>query len=78
MEPSDEHRNTIQQVVDDISRSWMKFPGVVGLGVGSIEDSPCIKVFFCDEQSLKTATIPNEIVGYRVIKEVSGEFFADS
>ncbi|MDP6445028.1 MAG: hypothetical protein QGG36_13615 [Pirellulaceae bacterium] len=68
----------LQQVIDDISRSWLKIAGVAGLGVGENEGTPCVKVFFCDERSLRAAPIPDQVGGYPVVKEVGGEFFADS
>lgn len=76
MEPAENSRPTIQRVVTDHGRQWLDLPGVVGVGIGAMDETPCVKVYFCDEQSLHVVTLPHDVAGYRIIKEVSGEIVA--
>ena len=66
----------IEQVLQEHTDSLMALPGVVGTAQGLCADEPCIRVFVVEatEESLKQ--IPEEIEGYTVDVQQTGEFKA--
>lgn len=67
---------TIQEVQDAHTLEWMAIPGVVGTGIGLCDEDPCIKVFVARRTEEIEERIPEEVEGYPVRIEVSGEFRA--
>ena len=54
----------------------MAIPGVVGIGQGEFDGKPCIKVFVTGKNPEFLRQIPENLGGYPVILEETGEFHA--
>ena len=54
----------------------MAVPGVVGIGQGEYEGKPCIKVLVTEKSPELLNQIPEDLGGYPVIIEETGEFHA--
>jgi len=67
---------TIEQVLKEHTEELMSLPGVVGVGQGLCDDQDCIKVFVAKMTPELKQKIPNELAGYQVDIEVTGEFRA--
>ena len=67
---------TIEQVLKEHTEELMALPGVVGVGQGLCDDQDCIKVFVAQMSSELEQKIPDELDGYQVDIEVTGEFKA--
>jgi hypothetical protein len=65
----------INAVLTAHQKEILSVPGVVGLYVGVMDDkkTPCIKVMLSRLTPENTRAIPDDLEGYRVIKEVTGE-----
>lgn len=67
---------TIDEVKEKYASNLMEIDGVEGIGIGEEKNRPVIKVYVSkDPRALKNA-IPDEIEGYPVRLEYSGEFNA--
>jgi hypothetical protein len=73
--PGDAVSRSIQEVQETHTPEWMSILGVVGTGIGSCDDLPCIKVFVA-EHTPELDQIPDEVEGYRVEVEMTGPFRA--
>ena len=64
-------------VMNDHVEALMAIPGVVGVGVGALEDgAPCILVFVSRKTGEHERLVPRELEGHRVVVEETGEFRA--
>ena len=68
-------KRDINAVLRDHDKELMAIPNVVGVYVGAIAgtNEPCLKVMLKREPSKGDRQIPEQIEGYRVITEVTGE-----
>ena len=67
---------TIEEVLKEHTDEWMSIPGVVGMGIGELEEKPCIRVFVMKKTEELTEKIPSQVDGYPVIIEETGEIRA--
>ncbi len=67
-------RRDIQAVLADHDRAWLARPGVVGVGVGLMDDqrTPCLKVLLARPDEKLRRSLPRRVEGYPVITEVTG------
>ncbi len=66
----------IEQVLQEHTDSLMALPGVVGTALGLCADEPCIQVFVVEATEELLKQIPEEIEGYTVDVQQTGEFKA--
>lgn len=66
----------IEEVLKEHSDELMSIPGVVGTAQGLCNNNPCIKVFVIEKTKDIDQRIPDEIDGYPVEVEETGEFKA--
>ena len=66
----------IEQVLREHTDSLMALPGVVGTAQGLCADEPCIRVFVVEATEELLKQIPEEIEGYTVDVQQTGEFKA--
>ena len=66
----------IEQVLQEHTGRLMALPGVVGTGLGLCDDKPCIRVFVVEATEELLKQIPEEIEGYTVDVQQTGEFKA--
>ncbi len=66
----------IEQVLQEHTDSLMALPGVVGTAQGLCADEPCIQVFVVEATEELLKRIPEEIEGYMVDVQQTGEFKA--
>lgn len=69
-------KKTIEEVLREYTDELMSLSGVVGTGQGLCDGNPCIKVFVANLTPEMQKEIPEEIEGYAVIIEATGEFRA--
>lgn len=67
---------TIGEVLKEHTNSLMLLPGVVGTAQGLCSGEPCIRVFVVEETEELLEQIPDEIEGYAVDVQQTGEFKA--
>ena len=67
---------TISEVLEASQDSIMALPGVVGVGQGECDGSPCIQVLVAESTPELLKRIPPEIEGYPVAVLETGEFRA--
>lgn len=67
---------SIEEVLREHTDELMSIPGVVGMAQGICNDRPCIKVFVIEKTKKVDHRIPNELDGYSVVVEETGEFKA--
>ncbi len=67
---------TIEQVLQEHTDRLMALPGVVGTALGLCADKPCIQVFVVEATEELLKQIPDEIQGYQVDVQQTGEFKA--
>ena len=67
---------TIEVVLKDHTDRLMALSGVVGTAQGLCDDRPCIKIYVAEMTSELERAIPDELEGYNVDIEVTGEFRA--
>ena len=65
---------SIEEVLKKHTASWMEIPGVVGTGLGSCKEAPCIKVFTSGISPGSRKQIPDRVEGYPVVVEETGTF----
>jgi hypothetical protein len=54
----------------------MAIPGVVGVGIGAVDDKPVIKVLVVQKTPALEQKIPKMVEGYSVVIEETGEIRA--
>jgi hypothetical protein len=64
---------TIEDVLAAHTDSLMALPGVVGTAIGLCDGTPCIRVFLAEASDAERRRIPQQLEGYRVRTEVTGE-----
>lgn len=67
---------TIEQVQEKYQDQWMAIPGVVGVGIGAVDDKPVIKVLVVQKTPALEQKIPKMVEGYSVVIEETGEIRA--
>ena len=67
---------TIKEVLKEHTEELMSIPGVVGIGQGLCNGKPCIKVLVIEKTSELEQKIPDNIEGYQVMIEETGEIKA--
>jgi len=67
---------TIHQVKDKYQRKIMAIPGVVGIGIGAVEDEPVIKVLVVSKTEEVQKKIPQKLHGYKVDIQETGKIRA--
>jgi hypothetical protein len=70
----DMRSRSIEQVFDAHRDSLLSILGVVGAGIAKSENKPCIMVMVQDSSEEILRQIPQELDGYKVIVEQTGEF----
>ena len=68
---------SIEQVFDSHRDRLLSIPGVVGAGIAKTDDMPAIMVMVLKRTTELETMIPEELDGYPVIIEVTGEFKAN-
>jgi len=66
----------IREVLKRHTDELMAVPGVVGVAEGESHGKPCIRVFVVDSHSEALKHLPENIEGYLLNIEESGEFRA--
>ena len=66
---------SIEEVKTQQESSLMSVPGVVGVGIGECNGRPCLTVYL-EKETPESKTIPTEIEGFKVGKEVTGQITA--
>ena len=69
-------KKSIEQVLKEHTDSLMALPGVVGTAQGLCSGEPCIRVFVVQATQELLEQIPDEIEGYTVDVQQTGEFKA--
>ena len=67
---------TIVEVIKEHTEELMSIPGVVGIGKGLCNDKPCIKVLVIEPTLELAQKIPDNLQGYQVMIEDTGEIRA--
>jgi len=67
---------TIENVLKEHTEELMSLPGVVGTAQGLSNNKPCIKIFVIEKTPELDREIPDNLEGYQVIIEESGEIRA--
>ena len=67
---------TIVEVLKEHTEELMSIPGVVGIGKGLCNDKPCIKVLVTEPTLEMVQKMPDNIQGYQVMIEDTGEIRA--
>lgn len=75
-QPEASTKRTIEEVQEAHTPAWMEIAGVIGTGIGLCNEEPCIKVFVARRTEEIEEKIPEEVEGYPVRIEVTGEFRA--
>lgn len=66
----------IEEVLREHARGLMSIPGVVGTAQGLCNDRPCIKVFVIKKTAEVEEKVPDNLEGYPVTMEETGEIRA--
>ncbi len=66
----------IREVLKRYTDELMAVPGVVGVAEGESKGKPCIRVFVVDRNSEPLKHLPENLEGYLLKIEESGEFRA--
>ena len=66
----------IETVLAEAVDRFMRLPGVVGVGQGECDGSPCIQVLVAESTPELLKRIPPDIEGYPVAVVETGEFRA--
>ena len=67
---------SIKAVLEEHSDEWMKIPGVVGTGIGELNERPCISIYVDKKSDALTSKFPPSVDGHPVNVEVIGEIGA--
>jgi len=68
--------HAIEDVIKEHTEELLSIPGVVGVGQGLCDSTPCIKVYVIKSTPELDEKIPSVLDGYRVSTEVTGEIRA--
>jgi hypothetical protein len=68
--------HTIENVIKEHTGELMSIPGVVGVGQGLCDNTPCIKIYIIRSTPELDRKIPAVLDGYRVSTEVTGSIRA--
>ncbi len=66
----------IEEVLKDHTEELMSLPGVTGTAQGLCDDKPCIKVYVIKKTPELDQKIPDNLEGYQVMIEETGEIKA--
>lgn len=68
-------RRDINAILAENDKQLLALPGVVGVYVGLLEDgkTPCLKLMLARARRPSDPPLPQELGGYRVVNEVTGE-----
>ncbi len=69
-------REPVKSVLEENTPFLMAIPGVAGIGQGEHNGKPCVKVFVTEKNQELLRQIPEDLGGYPVIIEETGEFHA--
>ena len=69
-------QKTIEQVLDEHTDRLLALPGVVGTAQGECNGAPCIKILVVEETPELWEQIPDELDGYPVEIQTTGEIRA--
>jgi hypothetical protein len=71
-------KRDINAVLAAHDKELLALPGVVGVGVSTLEDhrTPCLRVMLSRHNSKTERAIPSSIEGYPVVLEITGEIRA--
>ena len=67
---------SIKTVLEEHTDVWMKIPGVVGTGIGELNERPCISIYFDKKSDALRSKFPPSVDGHPVNVEVIGEIGA--
>jgi len=67
---------SIKAVLEKHTDTWMKIPGVVGTGIGELNERPCISIYVDKKSDELTSKFPPSVDGHPVNVEVIGEIGA--
>ena len=67
-------RKSLEEVLQEHTNGLMAIPGVVGTAQGFCSGEPCIRVFTVESSDELLRQIPQEIEGYPVEVQETGEF----
>lgn len=67
---------TVNAVLERHARRIVSLPGVVGIAEGEADGRPCIRVFVAQKTEQLLGSIPQEVEGWTVVVEETGEFSA--
>ncbi len=67
---------TIEEIKTKYESQLLNIQGVEGIGIGEESGKPVIKVYVAKKTKPLQEKIPNQIEGYPVSMEVTGEFHA--
>jgi hypothetical protein len=67
---------TVRSVLERHARRIVSLPGVVGIAEGEADGRPCIRVFVARKTEQLLGSIPQDVEGWPVIIEETGEFSA--
>lgn len=66
----------IDEVLKDHTEELMSLPGVIGTAQGLCDNNPCIKVYVIKKTPELDQKIPDNLEGYQVMVEETGEIKA--
>jgi hypothetical protein len=67
---------TVNTALERHGRGIVSLPGVVGIAEGEADGRPCIRVFVARKTEELLGSIPQDVDGWPVIVEETGEFSA--
>jgi len=70
---SSEHADRLRSVKQKYAPRWLAFEGVVAVGIGTRDQTPCIVVSVAEEPSAFAGRIPSVVESVPVVVEPSGE-----
>lgn len=66
----------IEETLKAHADELMSIQGVVGVGQGLLDDTPCIRVFAVEKTSALQQLIPKALDGHPIVLEQTGKFRA--
>ena len=69
-------KQSIQEIIHRYDDEWLRIPGVEGMGVGELDERPCIVIFASIPADELGMLIPEHIEGYPVIIKETDTFEA--
>ena len=64
---------TLGEIIQKYTDTWMKIPGVIGIGEGESHGKPCLKVFIKHHSKIIKKKIPKVAGGYKVVLVETGK-----